>query len=334
MNNRSALSVSFSVLLLALPSCRVPVTSFRIGYETNLACAPALLGIARNDFHEKTSLPVKPLAFNAGPGVVEALFEGKIDFAYLDPVSAVSAYVRSRGKFVIVAGASYGGGALVAARDLPVPGIAGLLEGRVATPQTAGASDVEARHFFSGKGFVSREQGGGLQIIPIANLDIARVLRNKSVSAAWTVEPWVSELEDVADGVRLVNQSDLLEPAGLKSDPACVVVVRRKLLKSNPDLVVSFLRAHVALVNDIASDRNGSRALAGEALTRATGRAFGHAVLARAWSRLSFSTEIPSQAVTQRAFDAFRIGYMGASMPDLQPAFVDGPLKAVSGSAL
>src|SRR5512137_1408549 len=72
----------------------------RVAYFPNLTHSQALIGLARGDFSEALGpeIEIDAKAFNAGPSVIEAMFAGEIDLAYIGPNPAINGYVKSEGE--------------------------------------------------------------------------------------------------------------------------------------------------------------------------------------------------------------------------------------------
>src|SRR5258705_444439 len=67
----------------------------RIGYFANLTHAQAVLGVASGDYARAVApAKLETKVFNAGPSVIEALFAGEIDIAYVGPGPSISAYAK------------------------------------------------------------------------------------------------------------------------------------------------------------------------------------------------------------------------------------------------
>ncbi|MCX6025661.1 MAG: ABC transporter substrate-binding protein, partial [Chloroflexi bacterium] len=95
----------------------------RLGYFPNITHSQALIGLARGDFAAALGpgYTLAPTQFNAGPSVIEALFAGQIDLAYIGPNPAVNGFVRSQGEALrVIAGATSGGASLVARAGSPL----------------------------------------------------------------------------------------------------------------------------------------------------------------------------------------------------------------------
>jgi NitT/TauT family transport system substrate-binding protein len=227
---------------------------------------------------------------------------------------------------VIIAGVSAGGGALVASSG--TVSVDELHNGVVGTPQQGDLEDVTARQFFSERGFVTREQGGEFQLNPAANLDLLPLFLRQGINAVWTTEPWVSALVDEAKGRILVRDDDLWRQAnGGGPDVSMVVVAPKILVQRHPEIIDGFLTAHVSLVNAVRAGGPDDRQTCAGELSRFVGRSFSDAAMASAWSRVRFSAEIPRDAVTRHAYAAFRVGFLGREIPDLNGAVVDEPLS-------
>jgi hypothetical protein len=110
----------------------------RVGHFPNITHAQAVVGRA-NRWFDKALAPnvlVEWKAFNAGPAVIEALFAGELDMAYVGSMPAVTGYVRSQGLALkVVAGATSGGAALIVRADSGINKAEDFHGKRIATPQ-------------------------------------------------------------------------------------------------------------------------------------------------------------------------------------------------------
>lgn len=70
------------------------------------------------------NVEIRGTIFNAGPSVIEALFAGELDLAYIGPNPAINGYVKSKGQALrIIAGATSGGAGLVIRKDSGISSI-------------------------------------------------------------------------------------------------------------------------------------------------------------------------------------------------------------------
>ena len=174
-------------------------------------------------------MPVEWTLFNAGPSAVEALFAGAIDAAYIGPNPAINGHIKSCGRgFVIVAGAASGGAALVVRGDVRIRHD-GDFHGR--SGRDAPARQHAGRRgptLVPARGYVTTDQGRRPHdLIPLANPDQLLMFQRREIDAAWTIEPWVSRLEQEAGG-RVYLEESTLWPEGRY--PTALLVVRRAVL--------------------------------------------------------------------------------------------------------
>jgi NitT/TauT family transport system substrate-binding protein len=298
----------------------------RLGHFPNVTHAQALYGRVTGSFEKALGQPVAWTQFNAGPSAVEALFAGAVDASYLGPNPAINGWVKSQGRsFVIVAGAASGGAALVVRADAGIVG-EGDFHGRtVATPQLGNTQDVAARQWFAAHGYVTRERGGDLTILPLANPDQLLMFQKKQLAAAWTVEPWVSRLEQEGGG-RVFLDEKTLWPEGRYA--TAVLVVRREFLARHADLVVRLLAAHVEATQALAADRDAAAALLAAEIKRETSATLPVAVVRSALDRIELTWDPSAATLAKSAADAHRIGFLHQE-PHLAGIVDVGPLNQV-----
>src|SRR5216684_4062664 len=168
-----AMAAILSIAACALHAQQKP-TVLRVGYFPNLTHAQALVGRANGQFEKAlgTGVQVEWKAFNAGPSAIEALFANAIDLTYVGPNPTVAGYFRSQGAAVrVIAGAASGGASLVVRKDAGIKSAADFHGKKVATPQLGNTQDVALRSWMRANGLKSREKGGDVQVLPIANPD-------------------------------------------------------------------------------------------------------------------------------------------------------------------
>jgi NitT/TauT family transport system substrate-binding protein len=300
----------------ALPAQQKPAV-LRVGYFPNVTHAQALVGRANGQF-EKTLGPgvrVEWKAFNAGPSAIEALFANAIDLTYVGPNPTVAGYVRSQGEAVrVIAGAASGGASLVVRKDAGIKSPADFHGKKVATPQLGNTQDVALRSWMRANGLKSREKGGDVQVLPIANPDQLTLFLKGQIDAAWAPEPWAARL--VHEG----GCSIFLDERDLWPDHQFVVtniVINPKFLKEHPDVVKGFLRAHVELTEWI--DKNGAQAkqILNQQLQKETGKSLAPEVLDDAFSRMQVTYDPIRSSLLKSTQQAFDEGFLGRNKPDL-----------------
>lgn len=300
-----AIAAVSALLLLAGCGGRPAEPVVRVGYFPNVTHSQALVGFARGDFRRALGprAAIRPIAFNAGPSVIEALFAGQIDLAYIGPNPAINGFVQSHGRALrIVAGATSGGAALVVRKDAHITSAAGLSGRRLASPQLGNTQDVALRCFLASNGMAAKENGGTVEIIPTANPQILDLFRRGDVDGAWVPEPWASRLAVEGGGVVLVDERSLWPHGDFVT---AHLIASSAFLRSHPDLVRSWLDAHVDITRwELANPREAQRIVNAE-IERMTGKKIDETVLASAWERMRPTWDPMASSLTASAEAAY-----------------------------
>jgi NitT/TauT family transport system substrate-binding protein len=311
----------FLVLALVLVACSVSNSDqplvVRVGYFPNITHAQAVIGFADGTFARALGDQIKLDAkvFNAGPSVMEAMFAGQIDLAYIGPNPAINGYVKSKGEALrIIAGATSGGAVLVVRHDAGINTAADFRGKKIASPQLGNTQDVALRAWLQKQGFKLKEQGGDTQVIPVANPDILTLFRKKEIDAAWVPEPWGARLVREADGKIFLDERDLWQEGKFVT---AHVIVSTKFLKAHSDLVKKFLAAHVELTQRINADPATAKQRLNKEIERLTGGALPSQVLDDAWSRQTITYDPLRASLLGSAEAAFKLGFLGDAMPNL-----------------
>jgi len=305
-------------------------TDLRVAYFPNLTHAPALIGMAKGIFQrDLPNYHISERVVNAGPDAMEALLAGEVDMAFVGPSPATNTFLQSKGQALrIVAGVCQGGASLVAREDLPIGGIRDLDGRRIAVPQLGGTQDVSCRHFLAVNGLKTTDHGGTVTILPVANPDIQTLFLRKQIDAAWVPEPWASRL--VADAhAKTVLDERTLWPGGKFT--TTVLVARKGFANAHPDAVRAFVQSHLRTVEWIHRNPAEAETVANGELKRLTGKPLKPAILAQAWSHLSFSGDPGSASVLAFANAAFDEGYLKSSPGRLEGLIDSRDLVATLG---
>lgn len=294
------------VLGLALSGCATPsnanvsaggqasandaqAASLRLGYCDNVTHGPALVGLQRGTFSENlgpTRLATE--IFFAGPAVIEALSAGAIDAAFIGPSPAINSYMKSEGaSLAIVSGATRGGASLVVRDGITTASdLAGTI---LATPQLGNTQDVALRSWLAQQGYETMLDGSGdVTVQPSENAQTLSLFATGKVDGAWLPEPWASRLIIEAGAHELVNEADLW-PDG--KFPTTVLVVSRDFLQKYPTTVAKLVAANDQVITWMNDNPVEAGELINAQLTADTGKALPGDVLARALSRLTFTTD-------------------------------------------
>jgi len=271
-----------------------------------------------NSWFEKAMGPnvkIEWRSFNAGPSAIEALFAGAIDMTYVGPNPAINGYVRSNGEALrIVAGATSGGASLVVRGDSGINKAADFHGKRIASPQMGNTQDIALRAWLKSQGLKTRDKGGDVTVMPIANPDQLTLFLKKEIDAAWAPEPWASRLVHEANG-RVFLDERTLWPQGqfLTTE----LIVSTNFLQAHPDLVKKWLQAHVELTDWINGHVPEAKQILNQQIQKETGKALAAPVLDDSFSHLQVSYDPLRQQLLRAAQLAFDAGFLGRQMPDL-----------------
>ncbi|MDM7993736.1 MAG: ABC transporter substrate-binding protein [Candidatus Fermentibacter sp.] len=316
MTNRRMITLALAAALCTGCGRERPEGTLRVGYFPNITHSQAIIGLARGDFARETGpgIVIEPIVFNAGPSVIEALYAGEIDLAYIGPNPAVNGYIRSDGAALrVVAGATSAGACLVVRSDEGISTPADLDGRTLASPQLGNTQDVALRCWLMDNGLSTLEQGGTVEVVAVQNPDIFDLFVQGQIDGAWVPEPWASRLVVEGGGTVLVDERDLWE--GGRFPTACVIASTR-ILDENPELVEAWLRAHVSITRWELANPDSAMALVNSEIGRMTGKALPDSVMAMAWSRMTPTWDPLPECIVQSAEAAFRIGYLDEE-PDL-----------------
>jgi NitT/TauT family transport system substrate-binding protein len=238
---------------------------------------------------------------------------------YIGPNPAISGYVRSNGEALrIVAGATSGGAALVVRSDSGIQKPEDFHGRKVASPQMGNTQDVALRAWLQANGLKATDKGGDVQVIPLANPDQLTLFLKKELDGAWAPEPWATRLIKEGNG-RLFLDERTLWPNG--QFISAHLIVRTKFLREHPDLVKSWIRAHVELTDWINGHLPEAKKLLNQQIAKETGKALPDAVLDQAFSRMQATYDPLRGSLMNAAKSAFDAGFLGRQMPDLSSLY-------------
>ena len=246
--------------------------------------------------------------YNAGPTAMEALFGRTADLTYVGPSPALNAYAVSAGREVrILAGAVNGGAALMVAPGSNIHNPADFKGRSIATPQLGNTQDVSCRAWLTRNGLSCTLEGAGdCRVAPTPNSMQLQLMKQGDIDACWTVEPWVSRMESMADARILVQEPDVV---------TTVLVGRVGWLKHHPQEAATIIRAHRELTQWILDHPEEAQARVVEELTELTQAPMEPELVRSAWKRLRMTTEIDLPGLQQFVDDAQKAGLLDRIPP-------------------
>jgi NitT/TauT family transport system substrate-binding protein len=307
------LALAAIAMLAAVPADAQTV--LRVGHFPNITHIQGLIAhhltrIGKGWFEQRLGSGVKIewYVYNAGPSAIEAVFAKSIDLTYVGPNPAINAYFKSNGdEGHIIAGAVNGGSALVVQPDSTLKTAADFRGKKIATPQFGNTQDVAARAWLVAGGLKIRQTGGDAQVIPTANPDQLSLFKQKQLDAVWTVEPWVSRLEQEAGGKVLVDDRDAI---------TTVLVARSGFVKEQRELVRKFTAAHRELTEWIKAHPAEAQQMALEELDAEMHTKMPQELVKSSWNRIVLTSDVSLDALKRFITSAQSVGFLRNS-PDL-----------------
>jgi len=312
--NRRVLAALTVLPLLALAACAPgaaadpagPATELRLGYFGNVTHAPALVGVAKGLFADELGdTKLSTQVFNAGPAAIEALNAGAIDAAFLGPNPAINGFVKSKGASLRIIAGSTSGGAQLVVRDA-IRSAGDLRGANLATPQLGGTQDVALRAWLTAQGLKNSVTGeGDVTITPTENAQTLQLFADGKIDGAWLPEPWASRLVLDAGAHVLVDEKDLW-PGG--KFLTTHLVVSTTFLKQHPETVQALLRGTVASVDWIDAHPAQAPGVVNAQIAKTAGKPLSDAVIARAFTHITFSVDPLATTLTKLLADGVTAG--------------------------
>lgn len=293
----------------------------KIGYFPNINHAQAVIGIGNGDFQKVlgTNVEIKPFIFNAGPSAIEALFAKQIDATYVGPNPAINGYVISEGKDVrIISGATSGGAVFVIRGDTGINSTSDFANKKFASPQLGNTQDVALRNYLLDHGYKTVENQGNVHVLPAKNSDILTLFLKKDIDGAWVPEPWGERLIKDANGKLFLDERDLWPDGQFVTG---LILVRTDYLEQNPDVIENLLKAHIEKTQWINNNKEEAVKTFNTELKKITGQTIPEDVLQQSLTRLEFTYDPIQQSLYKSANDAFKLGFLGDTNPDLSNIF-------------
>src|SRR5215216_1989590 len=303
--------------------------TLRIGYFLNINHAQAVIGLGKGDFQRAlgNNIEVKTQIFNAGPSAMEALFANQIDVTYIGTNPAINGYVQSNGEALrIISGAASGGAVFVVRNDSGINSPQDLAKKKFSSPQLGNTQDVALRKYLLDNGYKTKENGGNVEVIPAKTGDIVSLMIKKEIDGAWLPEPWGAKLIKEANAKVLVDERDLW-PEG--KFVTAHIIARTDYLQRNPDVIKKLLEAHIDETNWINGNPEEALQIFNGELNKLTGKTIPEEEYREGISRIELTYNPLKESLFKSANDAFDIGFLGKTRPDLSEIYDVTILKEV-----
>ena len=267
--------------------------------------------------------------FDSGPQVIESIFSGSIDIAYVGPGPIINGFLKSDGKDIkILSGAASGGASFIIQPNSGLESLENFDGKRIASPQISNSQDVSLRHYLESHGLKSVEKGGTVFVLNISNPDIYTLFAKGDIDGAWVPEPWATILVQELDGIRLFNEEKLWPNEEFAS---VLLIVRTKYLENNPETVQKWVESHEKTVTWINSNPDKSKSLFSNFLIDYMGKSLPTKIIDESFSNITITSDPIKNSVIIFAERADSLGYLGRSGYNLDGIFYNAVLNVNNG---
>lgn len=306
--------------LFSLNNTTTRADVIRIGYFPNINHAQAVIGLGNGDFQKALgNVKVEPQIFNAGPSAIEALFANQIDVTYTGPNPTINGYIKSDGEVLrIISGAASGGAVFVIRNDAGINSVDDFSGKKFSSPQLGNTQDVALRTYLLKNGYKTTENGGTVEVIPAKNADILTLMLKKEIDGAWVPEPWGAKLVKEANSRIFVDERDLWPQSKFVT---AHIIVSTKYLQNHPDVIKKLLVAHVDQTQWINQNKEEFFKVFNAELEKITGKTIPEDEFQEAFSRMEITYDPVKESLFKSASDAFDIGFLGNTRPDISKIY-------------
>ncbi len=311
MKNMTINKIFATVLVVvgAVVSSNAKQIVLQVGHFPNISHAQALVAhqLSRQGkgwFEERLGKDVKIewRLFNAGPSAMESMFAKAVDITYVGPNPAINAFSKTRSRDIrVIAGSADGGAALVVNPKLGITKPIDFKGKKIGTPQLGNTQDVACRAWLIENGIPVTLTSGQAQVIATSNPEQLSLFRQGNLDAVWTVEPWVTRLEQEAGAKIFLEQKEAV---------TTVVVTCNRMLKKYPDIVKKFVKAHEELTDWINKNPQEAQKLVKMELEALMGGKISEKLIADSWGRITFTSKVNKVELQKFVDYAYQCGFL------------------------
>ena len=281
----------------------------RFGVFPNITHAPGLVALADNG-PLKQLLPnanITVMQFSSGTPAVEAILTDSIDITYIGPNPAINAFAKTNGEAVRVISGSTSGGAFLVVKP-EITSAADLKGKKIASPSLGNTQDVALRSWLKSQGLTTDTAGGGdVSIVPQENAQTLETFKAGTIDGAWVPEPWATRLIQDGGAKVLVDERDLWPDGKYVTTH---LMVAKKFLDANPEVVKRILAANIEAVDEVNDDSAGAQAIVNSEIEKFTTKKLSPELLSAAWDNLTFTVDPIASSLQKSATDAEALGLL------------------------
>ncbi|PIW31800.1 MAG: sulfate ABC transporter substrate-binding protein [Nitrosopumilales archaeon CG15_BIG_FIL_POST_REV_8_21_14_020_37_12] len=297
--------------------------TIRVAYFPNVGHAVPVIGMEKGIFENQigSDVKIKSMLFDSGPQVIESLFAGSVDIAYVGPGPAINGFLKSENHSVkILSGAASGGASFVIHPDSVIISASDLPGKRIAAPQIGNTQDVSLRNYLTENGLKPAEKGGSVVVLNIANPEIYTLFTKGEIDGAWVPEPWASILVQELGGHRLFYEEDLWPDRRFAS---VVLIGREEFVNENPELIKKWLDSHQQTIDWINENPEETRVIFNQFMKKHLGKPLADSIVDESLSNLEITSDPIPNSIMTFAKRADSLGYLGRHGYDLDGIFLD-----------
>ena len=299
----------------------------RVAFFPSIGHAVPIVGLENGIFQEEIGeqIKIETKIFDSGPQVIESIFAGSIDIAYVGPGPIINGFLKSDGMDIkILSGAASGGASFIVKSDSELDSFENFDGKRIASPQISNSQDVSLRYYLASNDLKPVEKGGTVFVLNISNPDIYTLFAKGDIDGAWVPEPWATMLVQDLDGVRLFNEEKLWPNEQFAS---VLLIARTDYLENNHELVQNWLKSHKETVVWINSNPDQSKSIFESFLKKHMGKSLPTKIIDESFSNLTITSDPIKNSVLTFAERADSLGYLGRTGYNLDGIFYQPDLN-------
>lgn len=256
--------------------------------------------------------------FTSGPTEMTALLANQIQIAFVGPSPAVSTYVNDNQAIRIVSGVASGGALFVVTNASGITnvnatgGIATLNGGTFGAPALGNTQDVALRTY------ISVHHVNGTTIEDTSNSNLVTLLVQNKIDGAWLPQPYASLALSEASAHIFLDERQLW-PGGNFS--TAEMAVSTSYLSAHADVVQKLVLANVEETLWINQHLAQASLDINSSIYQLSGIVLSEPVLNQSISTLTFTYDPLITSVDQQAQNAYVLGFLGNTEPNLTGLF-------------
>ncbi len=283
------------------------VKKINIGYFPNITHAPAIIGVSQGIFTQNLpGVKVNTRIFPNGSLFMDALNTGQIDIGYVGPGPAINRYLQGA-DVKALASASTGGTVLVTRKDLEYNSVEDLKNKVIATAALGCTHDLLLRQLIKDHNMDTTRRGGTIDHRAQKPATMIGLFATKQLDAAMVSEPWAARMENQLGAKVVLDWNQVPWDGKL---PAALLVSSGNFIENNPELIKSFLRAHLAAIEFIKDNPAKTAEILQKEIKKITRQELSLDVINRSLNRTNITAALDPGVVQELADLSAELGFI------------------------